>query len=65
MKQQLKNEFQPGDRAKAHSIENRCLLPDGLPENAKVTVLSYDRGYYQVQYLDRAFTVFMGCLEKD
>ena len=52
---------EPGEVCQVKSVPCGYPLPEGLPEGATVKVLSFDTGYYDVEFQGRQFKIFMMC----
>jgi hypothetical protein len=51
-----------GKRVKVKHCPGAYQLPDGLPEGAEVTLVSFDHGYWTVRHDDRLFPVALACI---
>jgi hypothetical protein len=48
--------------ATVKSVWGGYMLPDGLPESSTVRLLSFESGWYEVEFGGRMFNVFMACV---
>lgn len=53
----------PGARVKVHNCFGGYVLPAGLPEGATVSVVSFEIGYYHVEFQGERYRVAMACVE--
>jgi hypothetical protein len=51
-----------GGRVKVQHCLGAYRLPGGLPEGTEVTLLKFEPGNWQVDYLGKRFTIFMTCI---
>jgi hypothetical protein len=52
-----------GKVAKVRSDSDGYALPEGLPEGAKVEIVGFDIGHFEVTYKGRRFRISMACVE--
>ena len=52
-----------GKLAKVRSVFGGYPLPDGLPEGARVKIVGFDIGHFEVEHDGRKFKISMMCVE--
>jgi hypothetical protein len=55
--------YKVGSRVRVHHVHGGYRLPEGLPNRARVRVLTLDVGSVEVEYRGRAFRVAMACID--
>jgi hypothetical protein len=52
----------PGMRVTVKHCHYSYRLPDEIPEGATVTIVSFDTGYYVVEYQGKQHTIAINCV---